>query len=178
MTWFTENPFWICATGLFLGICLLFFFAQTKKKGFAILAGVSILVALTALLTSIFIVTDSEAIRKACRQLASAISNDDTPQTMKYISRSTDVYERAEREMNRYQFSRCWILSMSDVEVEEVDGVRRARVDVLVLVTANDTGQGLGGTARVQLNLTFDKESDGKWRVGDYSYRIREEREY
>jgi hypothetical protein len=85
--------------------------------------------------------------------------------------RAIAVQQDADREMDATTFVHCWIAKIDDITLDEKSDPPHARAILSVFV---DVQRSLHGEGRglVKLLLDLDKESDGKWRVTQYSYTI------
>lgn len=167
--WFTENAL----VPLIVGSCLTFIFlglAFSFRDRAMFYIGL-ILLALTAgvTITERLIVTDQETVQQIVRELAVAAEKNDVNAILSHVSqKAQDTRNRIKSTMPRYTIHRCRIVGFKDFTESENADPPRAVIEFVAI--AQGTGKMGSGTFNPLVTLTFEKESDGKWRVIDYAY--------
>jgi hypothetical protein len=101
--------------------------------------------------------------------MAKWVQRNEHERLLEYFSeRMPEVRQQAKMEMPRYDFSRCSITSFNEVKMD-ANNPNRGSVDFTVGVTL--MYQGIKQSALRDVTLIFEKESDGNWRVIQYSHR-------
>jgi hypothetical protein len=163
-----ENSLQIVGYGLFLAvpIYVLAFHFQDKRLwiGCGIVTG---LIAL-ALIVEWSVQTPKEEVEQTVRTLANLVENNNVQSLLRMISKTKpEIVSRARHEMPRYDFDLCKLLVFHQIKIDE-NNPKRATAEFRVFV--NVETRGYSGNALRDVFLNFEKESDGRWRVVDYTH--------
>ncbi len=124
---------------------------------------------------SFAVVTESEQIRGAIRDLASAVQRNDTAGVLSLVSPSVpDIRAAAEREMGLIQISQCFL-----TDIKDLNFTSDSTASVQATVYCAGSHQTLGeGAAYVTLYLDFTRDPDRHWRLSNFAYRVGDGSEY
>ncbi|MEE2640307.1 MAG: hypothetical protein VX768_06745 [Planctomycetota bacterium] len=165
---FFESSFKIVGYGMFLTVPFYVMAHHFRNRRLWIVS--HILVGLIALgvLVERWVVTPREEIRNVVSRLADIVEQNDVEGLLQHVSKSRpEVVDRARSEMPSYDFNSCNLMTFHKITVDE-NNPARASADFMVSV--NLTMKGYQGSAWRDVVLNFEKESDGKWRIVEYSH--------
>ncbi len=166
-----ETPF----HSIMLGLLGIFVFGTVwllgKRTIFLVLAMVSLLAMGSAIVLERWLVTDREQIVAEVDSMAEAVRNNSPTALLLHISqRFPGIRDSARGHLNRWEIESCNITSRQPVEIDWSQSPPSARVRFVVFARASQkTGDGLGGADIVGIDLGMQKETDGRWRVVNYS---------
>lgn len=155
---------------LMVVVLLMMAFAGREKRLFQLAVVVGLLTAATVICEQL-IVTDREAVEETVFRLATMVQSNDVEGVVNSISKTQDTTrQRARSEMNRYDFDTCRVAGTTHFDSREDGGVKTAEITFTVTVSV----RGYSGPETVygqrRVTLVFEKESDGQWRVINYSH--------
>lgn len=163
-----ESSFKILMYGLFLAVPFYVMAFHFREKFLWAVCGAITLLIIIALVIEWYVVTPKEEVEQSIRTLAKIVENNDVDGVVDFISKSKpDVVSKAQHEMPGYDFNVCNIFRVHDIKVDP-NNPRRATADFMVRV--NLSMRGYTGSALRDVLLTFEKESDGQWRIVDYTH--------
>lgn len=163
-----ENNLKILGYGLFLAVPLYVMAYHFRRKGLWIACGVITLLMVIALIIEGWVVTPKEEVQQVVRELAQIVERNDVDELMNYLSKSNpNVVKKAQYEMPRYEFSTCNLMVFHEIRIDE-NNPRKAVADFMVRFNVSMKGYSGGGFRDVLLK--FEKESDDRWRITDYSH--------
>jgi hypothetical protein len=166
-----ETPF----HAIMLGLLAIFVFGTvwllSKRTAFLVLAVVSLLAMIGAIMLERWVVTDREQISVEVDAMAAAVAANSPTSLLLHISdRYPSIKDAARGHFNRWQIEFC---NLTSREVPAIDWSRsppQAEVRFVVFARARQKqGDGLGGADIVGVTLQMEKEPDGRWRVISYS---------
>ncbi len=166
-----ETPF----HSIMLGLLGIFVFGTvwllSKRTIFLVLAIISLVAMSGAIVLERWLVTDREQINAELDSMADAVrSNSPTALLLHISQRFPGIRESARGHLNRWEIEYCNITSRQPVEIDWSESPPSARVRFVVFARASQkTGDGIGGADIVGIDLGLQKESDGRWRVVNYS---------
>ena len=164
-----ENSLAIIVFGLFVFVPMVML--ANHYSDWRIWAGaVAILVLIVGLVAlERYVVSPREKLRSTVSEMAKWVQRNEHERLLEYFSeRMPEVRQQAKMEMPSYDFSRCSVTSFNEVKLD-ANNPNRGSVDFTVGVTL--LLQGMKQSALRDVTLIFEKESDGTWRVVQYSHR-------
>ncbi len=170
ISWFTENSTFPMATGVILVLILLAMaFSSREKMMFYFAMAIAALTAATVICERV-IVTDNEMVTQTIYDIADAVESNDRGRVVTFVSQSRqDTIDRVNAEMPRYNFDSCRVIGTNYFEPN--DGPPKT-IEVSFVVSFRvrvDQGTDLIPGHR-KVILTFEQQSDGKWKLIDYSH--------
>lgn len=164
-----ENSLAIIVFGLFVFVPMVML--ANHYSDWRIWAGAGTVFAIIFALVALerYVVTPRERMRSTVAEMAHWVESNEHDKLLEYFSEKVpEARDRARDEMPDYDFSRCGVTSFNEIKVDEVNP-NRGSVDFTVAVSL--MYQGHKQSALRDVTLVFEKESDGKWRVVQYSHR-------
>ncbi len=170
--YFSENSFLTILVGISV-IGLSATFAVILKRPRLYYLGFSALIIMIGLV--IFeraVKTDREVIEDSIFRMADCIRRNDVDGLLEFVSKEHESnYRRIKREMPDYRFQTCQISGRNSPVIDDTTDPKTAKIDFLVFVNVDATLRyGYVGNALRGVTLTYQKESDGVWRVIDYEH--------
>lgn len=171
ISWFTENSMIPLVTGTFLVLAFLGLAISSREKIMLYVA--MTIAALTAgvVVTESLIVTDREAVTEIVYTLARAVEVHDMQTVLAYVSNQReDTKDDIRIEMPKYTFDSVRVIGIAEFSVTSNVEPRTAEIDFVVMAHGRLSSHGQGNHVQRRVQLTFQKEADGQWRMIDYSH--------
>ncbi len=167
MTWITENPFWLCATALFLVVIFGFLYHQTQNGRFALFAIIALVSGFGFFLVEKMIVTDREGVERLVKELAWNVRNNNMQGVLDRVAPGNpEVTSDIEWLMPQCEFTTCFV---SQRPVFSHLSETSAIVEFPVLVSVRESPEGKGN-GKVDIKLDLIKIG-GQWKIKNYEYR-------
>jgi hypothetical protein len=166
-----ETPF----HAIMVGLLAIFVFGTVwllgKKPLFLVLAIVSLVLTIGAVLAERWIVTDREQISAEVNAMAGAVSANSPTSLLLHISdRYPAIKDAARGHFNRWQIEFCNLTALEPPSIDWSQSPPQAEVRFTVFARAHQKqGDGLGGADIIGVTLQMQKEADSRWRVIGYS---------
>jgi hypothetical protein len=157
-----------------VGICCLLLWIRFQTWAPLVAGLASLLVAAVFPLVLLWNETPEERIERTLNQLAMAIESNDTPGVLRHISPAAErVRKLAELEMQKSQFTSCWVAKIHKIAIDQNKAPPEARVSFGAIVSVSES-QHTDGPARGRVQIVLDMvlEADGAWRIAGYDYAI------
>lgn len=169
-----NNPFLL----VFLGcvICLAAFVAwiQTgRREALFALIGLAILF-IGLVVAERMMISDREAIEAKLAHIARHLQNNNREAVYDAIHPSaTEHLAQARSELPQYTFEECRVTKIDELTVNSAAEPRTADVEFYVKAKGSfaQGGQTYTGTPVRIVRLKMEKDTDGEWKVKDYSHR-------
>lgn len=164
-----ENSLAIIVFGLFVFVPMVML--ANHYSDWRIWAGAGAILVLIVGLVALerYIVSPREKLRATVSEMAKWVQQNEREKLLKYFSEEmSEVRQRAKKELPRYDFSRCSVTSFNEIKVD-ANNPNSGSVDFTVAVTL--MYQGIKQSALRDVTLIFQKQSDGNWRVVQYSHQ-------
>jgi hypothetical protein len=165
-----ETPFHSIMMGLIATFAFGLVWLMSKRNLFAVLAAISFLLMVTAIIVERVLVTDQEKISRTLDQLADAVRDNNEGELLLWISdRAPDVERAARGHLKRFKIAYCSITWKELAAIAVNSNPPEANVRFSAFVSAQERSEGgLQGGDVIGIKLRMQKESDGEWRVVDY----------
>lgn len=166
-----ESPFHSIMVGLIATFAFGLFWLMSKRNLFAVLAAVSFLLMVTAIVVERVIVTDQEKISDTLDQLADAVRNNNEAELLLRVSdRAPEVEQAARGHLRRWKIDYCSITWKEAAAIDDTANPPEANVRFSAFIRGHENSEGgLEGGDVVGIKLRMQKEADGEWRVVDYA---------
>jgi hypothetical protein len=172
-----ENSFPIIMAGLpVIGVLGFLAFVVGKRWATPALLGVLVLV-ISLVAYERVNVTDREYLDHSIYQMADCVRRNDVQGLLQHVSsQHPATYRRVQTEMPDYVFQSCNVMEISRIDLQRDVKPAKARVDFAVFVNVDASARyQYAGFVQRGVSLSFEKESDGVWRVvGFEHYDLRE----
>jgi len=174
MTWITENPFWLCTTGILLGVFFFVLFVHTQNRRFLLLTIAAGIFTIGSFTVEQLIVTDREAINSLIYKLARNVKENDVQAILDSLApENTEVRGQVNQLMPACEFRICRVTQRPTVMY-----IRKSDAEIQFPVFAQVHQSPYGaGTSKVDVKLQLEKR-EGRWLIKDYGYRLPGEEEY
>ncbi|MCD0459599.1 hypothetical protein U8335_21985 [Roseiconus lacunae] len=169
MTIFAEQPWLISGMIALLVVGLFVAWTNTGEKNLAISGIVIALLIPGAFIVANAIETDREAILRTIETTAAAAEQNDRESVVVVIA-DRETRQRALNELSSYEFER---VRVGNIKIQFVEGSLplEATVDLDATVRGGlASGRVQGMTIPRRVILTMQKQSDGQWKVIDYTH--------
>jgi hypothetical protein len=169
MDWILENPLPSVLIGGLTAAMLGSGWLRTGQKWLLALTIAAILLTVGAVFLERIVVTDREQITVTLHEIADLAERNEIEAALEYAYSGTpEVRDHASAELPQYKFQKIDIKRNLRIEVfpDHIPPKAEATFNVLVVLNTRD------GPIRIlrYVEVTFFKEEDGQWRVGDYSH--------
>ena len=170
-SWFTESATFPLITGVLLAIILAGMgFASREKVMFYIAIIVGVITAGIVTCEQL-IVTDREEVTEVIYKLADAVQANNKAGVKRFVSKSRDdTLARVDNEMPRYDFESCRIIGVNHFTPDDSSSKKKAEICFVVTVRVNIDKNPTQAFGHRKITLQLEEESDGKWKIIDYSH--------
>ncbi len=172
MAIFTENPMYSIMLGLLFTGGFAAFSVMLQSRTCMVLSVISFLTMVGLVVMERSIETDNEKLRSNTFRLAELVANNDLQGAKRYFSKKMlSTINQLETEMPDYNFRSCRITGFRPIEFDSTSNPTKAQVDFTVIVNVDASIRyQYDGVAQRGVLLNFEKESDGEWRIVNYSH--------
>lgn len=171
ISWFTENSLIPLVTGTFLALAFIGLAISSREKSMLYVATIIAAVTAGIVITESLVVTDREAVTEIVYSLAKSVEANDMESVLSHVSPDReDAKDRIRIEMPRYSFDSVRVIGIADFTSKSDLDPRQAVIDFVVMARGRLTSHGQGHHVQRRVELIFQLESDGKWRMIDYSH--------
>lgn len=169
--WLTEDVTWVVLWGvLAIGIFGFIWFVTHKIQPL-ILALISLLVVIGAMVVEHQVETDREYVIHAVYKMASAVRNNDADGVAAFVSDTLPALKnRIHNEKEKFSVNSCNIIGFRQKEMLPNEfAANEANIGFSVFGSGFHTTSGLEHTGAVAVDLKF-KKIDGQWSIVAFSY--------
>ncbi len=168
--WLTENSTVPMITGAILVVILLFMALSGRDRFLAFAAlGIAALT-ITTVVCERIIITDQERVTETLYVLADHVSNNQTDEILKYISKKIpETAASAVNDMDRVVFESCRLLG-TNYFTGPKSGNKQAEICFVAVATGMLKQGGHRGTGQFKVTLHLEEESEGNWKILTYKY--------
>lgn len=171
LSWFTESALIPMVVGTALVFCFLGFAFAFRNRAMLYIALVILALTAGTAVTERLIVTDKEAVQQTVREIVTNVEDNDLTGLLEYVSKKReDTRSRLKANLPRYVVTSCRITGFKNFEITQESEPKTAVIDFVVFAHGTRKSDGQMGRPNPQVTLTFEKESDGQWRIVNYSY--------
>jgi hypothetical protein len=176
MTMLLESSFhfWMLLIFLLLvGLLLAAMWASTGRREPLWIAGVVLALLPVLWIVERLVVTDREAVEATLHRIAADVKSNNRAAVLAHIySGAPSLKTRAEAEMPNYTFTECKINKLHRIDVNSNDQPPSAEAEFNVYVAGSFKvgNQTFDGEFPRYIALELRKESDGQWRVENYTH--------
>lgn len=169
-----DQPIYIAALGILLGIVAAGLWTSTGRKEWLIVLGVVIALTAGLLVVERFVVTDKEAIRQTLAEIARDVKSNDLNRVLRHIApANANLAQQARSEMPNYQFTDCRVTKVHEIKVDARTEPRAAVVEFNVVAsgTFRQGGMELSDSSVPRwVRLDLVRDADGSWKVENYTH--------
>lgn len=171
ISWFTENSLIPLVTGTFLVLAFLGLAISSRDKTMLYVAMIIAAVTAGIVITESLVVTDREAVTEIVYSLARSVEANDMESVLSHVSPAReDAKDQIRIEMPQYRFDSVRVIGIADFTARTDLDPKQAVIDFVVVARGRLTSHGQGHHVQRRVELIFQLEPDGIWRMIDYSH--------